>query len=52
MNKSKYARIFMKMARYDCMILTVLKTAKTVLTVAVIVNTLILGAYIASSLKK
>lgn len=52
MNKSKYAKLFMKMARYDCMILTVLKAAKTVVTVAVIINALISGAYIASSLKK
>ncbi len=42
----------MKMARYDCMLLTVLKTVKCILTAAVAINALLSGVYIASSLKK
>lgn len=52
MDKSKYAKVFMKMARYDCMMLTVLKAAKCVLTVAVVINTILSGIYIVSAVKK
>lgn len=52
MKNSKYAEVFMKMARYDCMILTALKAAKTVLTIAAVANAVISGVYIAINLKK
>ena len=52
LNKSCYAKAFMKMARYDCMLLTALKAAKCVLTAAVVINTVLSGAYIVSALKK
>ncbi len=52
MDKSKYAKVFMKMARYDCMMLTVLKAAKCVLTAAVLINTILSGIYIVSAVKK
>lgn len=52
MDKSKYAKVFMKMARYDCMMLTVLKTAKCVLTASVVINTILSGIYIVSAVKK
>lgn len=42
----------MKMARYDCMLLTALKAAKCVLTAAVVINTVLSGVYIVSALKK
>lgn len=51
MKNSKYAEMFMKMARCDCMILTALKAAKTVLTVAAVANALISGAFVALALK-
>ena len=35
MKNQQYAKLFMKMARYDCMLLTVLKAAKCVLMTAV-----------------
>ena len=37
MKNQQYAKLFMKMARYDCMLLTVLKAAKCVLLTAVAV---------------
>lgn len=52
MKDSKYAKLFMKMARYDCMLLTVLKAAKCVLVAAVVINTVLSGAYIVSAVKK
>lgn len=52
MKDTKYAKLFMKMARYDCTLLTVLNAARTVLTVAVVLNMLISGVYVASVLKK
>lgn len=52
MKSSHYAKLFMKMARYDCMLLTVLKAAKCVLIAAVVINTVLSGAYIVSALKK
>ena len=52
MKNQQYAKLFMKMARYDCMLLTVLKAAKCVLLTAVAVNTVLSGIYIVSALKK
>lgn len=52
MDKAKYAKMFMKMARYNCMLLTALKAAKCVLTAAVVINALLSGVYIVCSLKK
>ncbi|MDD7614543.1 MAG: hypothetical protein SPJ31_06650 [Oscillospiraceae bacterium] len=52
MDKAKCAKMFMKMARYDCMLLSALKAAKCVLTAAVVINAVLSGAYIVSSLKK
>lgn len=52
MDNAKCAKMFMKMARYDCMLLTALKAAKCVLTAAVVINAVLSGAYIVSSLKK
>lgn len=52
MKNSKNAEMFMKMARYDCMILTVLKAARAVLTAAAIANALISGICIVINLKK
>lgn len=52
MKNPAYAKLFMKMARYDCMLLTVLKAAKCVLTAAMIINTVLSGVYIVSSIKK
>ncbi len=52
MKNSHYAKLFMKMARYDCMLLTVLKAAKCVLIAAAVINTILSGTYIVSALKK
>lgn len=52
MKISKNAEMFMKMARYDCMILTVLKAARAVLTAAAVANALISGICIVINLKK
>ena len=52
MKNQQYAKLFMKMARYECMLLTVLKAAKCVLLTAVAVNTVLSGIYIVSALKK
>lgn len=52
MKNQQYAKLFIKMARYDCMLLTVLKAAKSVLLTAVAVNTVLSGIYIVSALKK
>ena len=52
MKNSHYAKLFMKMARYDCMLLSVLKAAKCVLIGAVVINTILSGTYIVSALKQ
>lgn len=52
MNNAKFAKIFLKMARYDCMMLSILKIAKVILTFAVVANSLISGVYIISAMKK
>lgn len=47
-----YARLFLKMTKYDCILLKIFKAAKCVMTVAVIINALISGIYVFSSLRK
>lgn len=52
MNNPNHAKLFMKMARYDCMLLTVLEAAKYVLVAAAVINTVLSGMCIASAMKK
>lgn len=52
MKDTKYAKVFMKMARFDCNLLKITKVAGAVLTAAAIINALISCVYIVTSLKK
>ncbi len=52
MKNSHYAKLFMKMAKYDCTLLTVLGAAKYVLVAAAVINTVLSGACIVSAMKK